>query len=76
MKTSTVYSKDENGESKKTITTKKKVVDGKMEETKTEEYFFPNGTREITQCVNRDGNVSTKKYSLAAGEEAPKEICN
>ena len=54
VKTSTVYSNNNGVESKKTVKTRKVVKDGKAETHTTEEYEFPNGTKEIRR-IKDDG---------------------
>lgn len=45
IKTSTVYTNNNGVESKKTVSTKKKVKDGKAVQETTEEYTLPNGEK-------------------------------
>ena len=45
MKSSTVYQNKNGVESKKTVTTQRKVHQGKAKTYTTEEYEFPNGTK-------------------------------
>ena len=75
-KQETVYRRDNNGETKKTISTKKKIENGKVKETKTEEYAYPDGTKRIIQSVNNDGRIETRSWDLLKGQERPKELTN
>jgi len=36
-----------------------------------EEVAKPDGTTEVTETVNDDGNIRTNKFSLKAGEKRP-----
>lgn len=55
VKTSTVYTNNNGVESKKTVSTKKKVKDGKAVEETTEQYVLPGGAKQITKTI-KDGN--------------------
>lgn len=50
-KESTVYNNDNGVETKKNIRRKKRVVNGKVEEIKTEEYLLPKGEREVIKTI-------------------------
>lgn len=77
VKTSSVYTNKNGVESKKNVTTKKTIKNGKATEETTEEYVFPNGEKEITKTIKgEDGKVESKQYKLKAGEEPPKELTN
>ena len=67
VKQSTVYRKDDKGQSKKTVRTNKVIDNGKVKETKTEEYTYPNGTKQITQTVNEDGKLNSRTWNLNKG---------
>lgn len=74
-KTSTVYSMNNGVESKKTITTKRKVQNGVAQTTTKEEYEFPNGTKEV-KIIKDDGrgSITTDIYNLKKGETLPIEL--
>lgn len=57
VKKSSVWSSKNGKETGKTVTTKKKVKDGKTHEETTEDYLFPSGERKITKTVNDNGKV-------------------
>lgn len=58
IKTSSVYTNKNGVESKKNVTTKKTIKNGKATEETTEEYVFPNGEKEITKTIKgEDGKV-------------------
>jgi DnaJ-class molecular chaperone len=77
VKTSSVYSCKDGVESKKAVTTKKKIVDGKVNEETTEEYTFPNGEKNVVKTIKGpDGKVDSHKWSLKKGEDMPKELTN
>jgi hypothetical protein len=76
VKTSSVWSNKNGKESKKTVTTKKTVKNGKVHSETTEDYLYPNGERNVVKTINDDGKVETKKYALKKGDELPKELCN
>ena len=74
IKTSTVYTNNNGVESKKTVTTKKVVKDGRTESLTTEEYEFPNGTKEVRRIKDDGrGTVESKVYHLKKGENLPIE---
>lgn len=54
MKTSSVYTNKNGVESKKNVTTKRKIKDGKVVEETTHDYLLPSGVREITKTI-KDG---------------------
>ena len=73
-KTETVYSNNNGVESKKSVTTKRKIDNGKAQTTTTEEYLFPNGTKEVRKITDKgDGKLETKVYNLKKGENLPIE---
>jgi hypothetical protein len=76
VKTSSVWTNKNGKQSKKTVTTKKTIKDGKVNSETTEDYIMPNGERNIVKTINANGKVDTKKYFLKNGEELPKELCN
>jgi hypothetical protein len=75
IKSSTVCTNTNGKETKKTVTTKKTIKDGKCNSETTEDYLFPNGERSVTKTIDMDGKVETKKYCLKKGEAMPKELC-
>jgi len=76
VKTSSVWTNKNGKETKKTVTSKKTVKDGKVDEETTEDYLFPNGERNVVKTTNHDGKIESKKYTLKQGEELPKELTN
>jgi curved DNA-binding protein CbpA len=77
IKTSSVFTSNNGVQSKKTVTTKKKIKDGKVEGVTTEEYEFPNGDKNITKTITGgDGKIESHKYTLKKGENLPKELMN
>ena len=59
IKKSSVWSSKNGKETGKTVTTKKKVKDGKSREETTEDYLFPSGERKVTKTINDNGKVET-----------------
>lgn len=76
VKTSSVYTNKNGVESKKNITTRKVVKDGKVVEEKVEDYLLPSGVREVVKTIKDGDKVTTKRYELKKGEELPKELTN
>jgi len=77
VKTSSVYTNKNGVESKKSVTTKKKIVDGKANEETVEEYDFPNGEKNVTKTIkSADGKIDSHKWTLKKGEGMPKELTN
>ena len=76
VKTSSVYTNKNGQESKKVVTTKKVIKDGKVNQETTEDYLFPNGERNVKKSITTDGKTETKEYKLKKGEELPKELTN
>lgn len=74
VKTSSVYTNKNGQQSKKTVTTKRNIKGGKVQEERTEEYMFPNGDRNIRRSITSDGKTDTKEYKIRKGEELPKEL--
>lgn len=61
MKTSSVWSRKNGKETGKTISCKKVIKDGKVNEVRTEDYLFPNGEHKVTRTVTGpDGKVEKK----------------
>ena len=74
VKTNTVYQNNNGVESKKTVTTKRKIENGQPKTFTTEEYEYPNGTKEVKKITDDGrGNVYTKVYNLKKGENLPIE---
>ena len=74
MKTNTVYQNNNGVESKKTVSTKRKIENGVSKVFTTEEYEFPNGTKEVRKITDDGkGKVETKIYNLRKGENLPIE---
>ena len=72
VKTNTIYSDNDGVKSKKTVTTSRKINNGFAETLTTEEYEFPNGTREVRKIMDDGkGNVTTKIYNLMPGDPIP-----
>jgi len=76
VKTSSVWTNKNGQESKKTVTTKKTLKNGRYHCETTEDYLLPNGEHTITKSINNDGKTDTKTYHLKKGEQVPKELCN
>jgi hypothetical protein len=76
VKTSSVYTNKNGQESKKVVTTKKVIKDGKVNQETTEDYLFPNGERKVKKSITADGKTESKEYRLKKGEELPKELTN
>ena len=76
VKTSSVYTNKNGVETKKNITTRKVVKDGKVVEEKVEDYLLPSGVREVVKTIKDGDKVTTKRYELKKGEELPKELTN
>jgi len=74
IKSSSVWTNKNGQESKKAVTIKKTIKNGKINLETTEDYLFPTGERNIIKTTNIDGKVDTKKYMLKKGEELPKEL--
>ena len=74
VKTSSVYTNKNGQESKKTVTTKKNIKGGKVQEERTEEYILPNGDKNVRRSITVDGKTDTKEYKIKKGEELPKEL--
>lgn len=55
MKTSSVYSNKNGVETKKNVTTKKTIKNGKAVEETTEDYMLPSGAREVIKTI-KDGD--------------------
>lgn len=73
-KTSTVYSNNNGVESKKTVSTKRVIKNGVAETHTTEEYEFPNGTKEVRRIKDDGrGTVTSNVYNLKKGETLPIE---
>lgn len=71
-KTSTYYTNKNGVESKKSVSTKTKFVDGVPTSETTEEYEFPDGNKEVRKILDDGkGNVSSKVYNLKKGENLP-----
>ena len=61
-------------ESKKTVSTKTKIENGRPVSETTEEYLFPDGNKEVRKIKDDgQGNVSSKVYNLKKGENLPIE---
>lgn len=74
VKTNTVYQNNNGVESKKTVTTKRKVENGQTKTLTTEEYEYPNGTKEVKKITDDGrGNIVTKVFNLKKGENLPIE---
>ena len=72
VKTNTVFSNNNGVESKKVVTTSRKIVNGIPETVTTEEYEFPNGNKEVRRIRDDGrGGVTTKVYNLRRGEHLP-----
>lgn len=71
-----MYTNKNGVESKKNVTTKKTIKDGKIVEETTQDYMLPSGVREITKTIKDGDKVTTKKYELKRGDELPKELTN
>lgn len=72
VKTNTVYQNNNGVESKKTVTTKRKIENGQQKTFTTEEYEYPNGTKEVKKITDDGrGNVYTKVFNLKKGENMP-----
>jgi hypothetical protein len=67
VKTSSVYTNKNGVETKKNVTTKKAMKDGKVVEEKTEDYLLPNGVREVIKTIKDGDKISKKKYELKKG---------
>ena len=53
----------------KKVTTKREIKNGEAKTYTTEEYEFPNGTKEVRKIKDLgDGRVETKVYNLKKGE--------
>lgn len=74
FKESTVYTRENGLETRKNVKTRVRVKKGETEETKLEEYLFPNGERDVVRTVTTRGGVDRKTYHLKQGEELPKEL--
>jgi len=68
IKTSSVWSNKNGQESRKVVTTKRSVNDGKTTEEVTEDYLYPSGERKIVKTRNADGKIERKNYTLKKGE--------
>ena len=74
VKTSSVYTNKNGVETKKNVTAKRLIKEGKVVEEKTEDYLLPNGVREVIKTIKDGDKVSTKRYELEKGEELPKGL--
>lgn len=73
-KTSTYYTNKNGIESKKSVSSKTKFVDGVPHTETTEEYEFPDGNKEVRKIKDDGkGNVTSKVYNLKKGDALPIE---
>lgn len=76
VKESKVYTNHNGQETTKNVKTKIKINNGVREETKIEEYMFPNGERDIVKSVTSNGKTDSKTYHLAKNQQVPLELAN
>jgi hypothetical protein len=59
------------GVSKKTISHRVSMVNGRQVDVRVEEITKPDGTTEVTETINDGGNAKTNKYNLKDGMRSP-----
>jgi hypothetical protein len=68
---STIQERTPNGMITRTITDKSSLKDGRRTSTRTEEITNPDGTRDITETIDEDGNRRVNTCRLEPGMSRP-----